>query len=454
MVRVFHQAAYHEANPILEPDRAWERQGSVPTAMPFSDGVFWDPRDRLFKMWYMAGYQRATCLATSRDGLSWTKPQLDVVAGTNIVLDEPRDSSTVWLDAVSTDPRARFKMSLFPAGRTTNPLTLYDSPDGIHWRRAGQAGRAGDRTTCFWNPFRQRWVYSIRSGGDVSGDVRHRRYVESASFVAKWDDRQPVPWSRADALDGRRDDTGSPPQLYNLDCVAYESVILGLFSIWRGDFPDRPKHNDVCVGFSRDGFHWDRRNRQPLLPVSEREADWNWGNVQSAGGCCVVVGSKLFFYASGRGGRRSRSEPEVCSTGLAVLRRDGFASMSAAGSAEGTLTTMPMMFSGGHLFVNADTHDGELRVEALDESGQTIPEYARARCVPLRGDTTSRRIAWEARPDVAPLARRPVRFRFFLTRGHLYAFWVSRSTSGASGGYVAAGGPGLPGPVDAPGQPV
>jgi hypothetical protein len=30
------------------------------------------------------------------------------------------------------------------------------------------------------------------------------------------------------------------PQLYNLDAVAYESLLLGLFTIWRGQPKDRP----------------------------------------------------------------------------------------------------------------------------------------------------------------------------------------------------------------------
>jgi hypothetical protein len=36
-----------------------------------------------------------------------------------------------------------------------------------------------------------------------------------------------------------------------------------------------------------------------------------------------------------------------------------------------------------------------------------------------------------------------VRFRFRLRNGKLYAFWVSPEVSGASHGYVAAGGPGF-----------
>jgi hypothetical protein len=39
--------------------------------MVFSDGVWYDPHDRLFKMWYMGGILRSTCYATSRDGIHW-----------------------------------------------------------------------------------------------------------------------------------------------------------------------------------------------------------------------------------------------------------------------------------------------------------------------------------------------------------------------------------------------
>jgi len=41
-----------------------------------------------------------------------------------------------------------------------------------------------------------------------------------------------------------------------------------------------------------------------------------------------------------------------------------------------------------------------------------------------------------------------VRFRFHLRLGALYSFWVSPDASGASHGYVAAGGPGFTGPTD------
>jgi hypothetical protein len=66
----------------------------------------------------------------------------------------------------------------------------------------------------------------------------------------------------------------------------------------------------------------------------------------------------------------------------------------------------------------------------------------------VRGNHTCREVRWQGAGDLAALAGRPVRFRFALTQGQLYAFWVSPEASGASHGYVAAGGPGLTGPTD------
>ena len=75
--------------------------------MPFSDGAWFGPKDGLFKMWYLAGNKRSTCYATSKDGLHWEKPALDMHPGTNVVLPAgSRDSSTVWLDHDTTDPGA------------------------------------------------------------------------------------------------------------------------------------------------------------------------------------------------------------------------------------------------------------------------------------------------------------------------------------------------------------
>ncbi len=239
--------------------------------------------------------------------------------------------------------------------------------------------------------------------------------------------------------------------------VSEQSVLLGLFSIFRGEPRDREKPNDLCVGFSRDGFHWSRLFRAPFIGVSNTPGDWNYANVQSAGGCCVIANDRLHFYVSGRGGIKGTSLPGACSTGLATLRRDGFASVSdqwpsgvarAVSATRGTLTTRPIRFTGSQLFINANIA-GELRVEVLDANAKPIEGFAADRCVPVTGDSTRLAVRWAGNASLARFANTPIRFRFVLKRAQLFAFWVSPSERGESRGYVAAGGPGFAGEADA-----
>ncbi len=455
LTRTRHAAEYWPDNPVLVPDRPWEtdtasQEHPAPTAMPFSDGVWYDPAVQLFKMWYMGGYCASTCYATSKDGIHWEKPVLDVVPETNIVHTGHRDSGMVWLDHAETDPARRFKMSLREGGGV---LALYFSGDGVHWGEAvGHTGPLNDRSTFFWNPFRQVWVFSAKSY-ERDGIGRYRRYHEGSTFLdaAKWEDDEAVFWVGADRLDPPREDLKTPCELYNLDAVAYESLIIGLFTIWRGQPEDRAKPNELCIAYTRDGFHWHRPSYAPFIPVSENHGDWNWGNVQSAGGCCLVVGDKLYFYVSGRRGVQGSPSSGECATGLATLRRDGFVSMDA-GDAEGVLLTRPVRFSGKRLFVNADVDGGELRAEVCDETGAPQPGYTKDDCAPMTADSTCAAIAWKSGNDLSAFAGKPVRFRFYLKKGSLYSFWPSPDESGASHGYVAAGGPGLTGPTDTEGR--
>ncbi|HJZ90138.1 MAG TPA: hypothetical protein VKE40_04650, partial [Gemmataceae bacterium] len=129
------------------------------------------------------------------------------------------------------------------------------------------------------------------------------------------------------------------------------------------------------------------------------------------------------------------------STGLMVLRRDGFASLDA-GESGGTLTTRPMKFTGKHLFVNAAAKEGELTSEVVDERGNPIKGLSAVDGVPVRADKTKQAVAWK-QANIGAAAGQVVRFRFHLKNARLFSFWVSHDASGASQGYVAAGGPGL-----------
>ena len=424
----------------------------------------------VFTCHYMAGYGRGTALAISTNGFDWEKPEFDVKPGSNLVQTDPRDSSTVWLDQDAADPKQRYKMWRSHGSNRDFGLSLHFSEDGIHWGPpALRTGSAGDRSTVFWNPFRKVWSYSLRHGWEGE---RARRYWEVKDLLAgpHWKDiTEPAMWVGSDRLDPMRADLQVTPQLYNLDAVGYESLMVGLFTVWRGDknVPEgRPKPNSVWLGFSRDGYHWDRPDRRPFLDVSEKKGDWNWGNVQSVAGGFQVVGRNLHFYFSGRAGVAGQRDGGGA-MGLATLRRDGFASMDA-GPEGGVLTTRPVKFNARFLFVNMKTNapDGELRIEILHADGRPITvtqnatkeqllPFTKELSGPLAGDQTLMGASWQSAAkgqpgmqDLSMLAGRTVRFRFHLKNASLYSFWIGPGQLGRSHGPVAAGGPNFTGSTD------
>jgi len=461
--RSFHLARKYEGNPVLKPEAPLEtNRPRNAIACPKDGGVWWDHEDALFKMWYEAGWIHTICYATSKDGLDWERPELDIEPGTNRVLppEYKCDSWNVVPDYDGDNPKQRYKIFVMPGGY--GPAMAFVSADGIHWSDPIMTGSTGDRSSMFYNPFRKKWVYSLRS----NWRGRSRDYWEHDDFLrgARWEPGQPYLWCGADELDPPDPEIGQTPQLYNLDAVAYESIMLGIFEIHLGppnqecDKVGLPKITELNLAYSRDGWHWHRPDRRAFIRAERRDV-WDRGYVQPVGGICTIHGDTLWFYYTGFQGDPSRKGRPFLetgmydrgSTGVAFLRRDGFASMDA-GAAGGVLLTRPLRFSGKHLFVNADTANGQLRAELLDEAGNPIAPFTLDNCQPLTTDSTLAQIGWKGESDLSAFAAKPIRIRFHLTNGSLYAFWVSRDKTGRSDGYVAAGGPGYAGLIDTVGR--
>ncbi|MDX9867825.1 MAG: glycosyl hydrolase family 32 [Kiritimatiellia bacterium] len=461
--RVFGMPEKYAGNPVLRPETEIERNGiRNAAAIPKGGGLWWDPHERIFKLWYEAGWIHTVCYATSTNGLDWIRPALNVVPGTNQVLppDLTPDSWTVVPDWETSDPMQRYKMFLRGPGGNIPGVSM-TSADGIHWINRVITGKTGDRSSMFYNPFRRKWIYSLRA----SWRGRSRNYRECDSFLrgAAWNATDTVRWLAVDEEDSQDPVIQRVPQLYNFDAVAYESLMLGAFEIHHG--PENgacmkvglPKITELNFAYSRDGFHWSRPDRRAHIRAERwSSGKWDTGYVQSLGNLCTIQHDRLWFYYSGFQGDTNRLSGDWLQNGMyhngamgiALLRRDGFAAMTAE-DVRGELVTRPLLFSGACLFVNADCPQGELRVEIQEaESGAVLPGYALTACRPVAVDSTLHRVTWQNVDHLRALRGKPVRFRFALSNGALYAFWVSRDATGRSDGYVAGGGPGYTGSTD------
>ena len=148
-------------------------------------------------------------------------------------------------------------------------------------------------------------------------------------------------WAWSDQRDLPDPEIGDTPQLYDLNANAYESLLVGLISIYYGP-PNRvaqekgvPKTNDLMVAFSRDGFHWDRTCRKAFIGSERTDGSWDKGYVHAAGGTCLVVGEEMYFYYGAWSGTSPKLRGNMMgdhdkansmyaggATGLATIRRE------------------------------------------------------------------------------------------------------------------------------------
>ncbi len=476
LTRAFHQPSLYQDGPVFFPQTPLEMNGGyAPMACPFNDGIIYDDGDNLFKMWYHAGFFDGTAYAQSKDGLRWTRlSDMDPESFGRAIPFQPgmqRDGASAWIDYGAEDPSERYKMfvyyrelkepdQIFYAMKKRTQVgeraILYASGDGIHWRAVSHTGKCGDNTDFFYNPFRKKWVFSIRRNTPVDPRVRARYYYECDDFFrqAQWEDDAPVFWDRCSLQDRPDENLGHPPQLYNLDAVGYESLMLGAYHIFLGPPNEicekihRPKIMDIKLAFSRDGFHFDRANNEPALRSSRVDGRWDYGYLHTHSGIVHVVGDRLYFFFSAWSGNSPVLGMNMYSggsVGLATMRRDGFASMDAPAGG-GVLTSRTLTSDHPYLFVNADCKAGALTVDVLDTEGNPVAPLQGS--LPVAGDSCKARITWPDARDLSALRGKPFRLRFRMTDGSLYAFWLSPSERGESLGYMGAGGPGFTGGRD------
>ena len=414
-------------------------------------------------MWYSAGGGKllglVTCYAESSDGKNWIKPELTIVPGTNIVDTLEHDCVSVLLDKFEKDSAKRYKMFVVEFNnRSTVSMKLKYSSDGIHWS-APQAlsGELYDRCAAYYDPFRGKYILSLKT---INGIYRRsRNYLEHedpemlVSLAHRVYDNQSDKfiryWFHADDDDPRHPQFPElRPQIYNHEAMPYEGYMLGYFTVWQGpennicDSLNIQKRNEVLIGWSKDGFHWNRENKTAFLPVSEDFHAWNAGNVQSTAGNPLIVGDSLYFYVSGRYNSKPKHDSNFA-TGLATLRRDGFVSMRSekerrlcdsknSGSERWKIPVCQCRcernFSGGSLRRKRATSG---RIHKKD-------------CIQIKNtDKTKLMISWKKHSELESLKERMIRLKFYLNKADLYSFWISAWRTGESCGYTSGGGPGL-----------
>ena len=410
----------HPANPLFGEEHPWE--------VMFNNmypNVIYDQQEQVYKLWYsmftvdaattgvprekrkpgtymqhIGGREDGEGYATSKDGLAWEKPMMNVVPWTgkpSNLVSRHHHGAGVFKDRRERDPARRYKM--FCAGRST--MLVCFSPDGVYWNPYAVAcpeiGSPGDtHNNALWVPEVNRYVGFTRLRGH--GDERLVARTESTVDFVNWTKCEEVL-------------RGSPSlQTYSMPVFRYAGLYLGLPAM----FDTEQDRVWTGLAWSPDSMDWRHIDQgTPLVPNAPDPGAYDWGTVYASVPVVQDDGIRLYYGGSNRGHYDWR-DGFLC---LATLRPDGFAGYQPeTTSAPAVVTTRPLRI-GSRLRITADAAGGSVTVSVLNETGT-----AAAVSDPVTADVTDGGVTWAGGALPAGIAGRRLRLRFVIDNAKLYSF--------------------------------
>lgn len=420
-------------------DKPWEGNWSAyPTVIKDGD---------LYRMYYRGlptvgdDMFAVTCYAESKDGITWTKPNLGIytVNGTkdnNVVLMENEQWShnfSPFLDTRPGVPASRRYKAI--ASEKKDGLVALVSADGIHWKQWGDDfiftnGMFDSHNVAFWSPSEERYVCYFRTwtGTEYSG-FRTIARTTSKDFI-NWEPKEEMTYGNTPMEHLYTNGTHPyirAPHIYIALAKRFLPDKAALSKKQAQKLVDNPDYakasSDSIFMSTRGGNVYDRTFMEAFIRPGETLEDWVARDNTPALG--VVPGDErhLFLYRMSHYGQESSHLTRYS------IRKDGFVSVSAPYQG-GEMATKRFKFSGDSLSLNyASSAAGEIRVEIQDDQGQAIPGYRMDECLTIFGDEIDRTVEWENGTSLSKLAGKTVQLRFYLKDADLYSLKFSDSSN-------------------------
>ena len=446
----------------------------------------------LYRMYYiglplrvLSDYEDTTfSYAESRDGITWTKPNLGLVdyngsKNNNILLAWDRKEGYVhnlspFLDTrPGVPPSERFKaVGSGNNGWPERLLYTLASPDGIHWKKLGVSdkfplGRFDTQNTAFWSETEQRyvlfcreyipsdpvWDLARRLAEDKPGSkipIRNRgldytwRHSDGFRTIVKATSTDAIHWENQ-----QRMSFGNTPmeELYTFHATPYFRAPYLIVGTPMRYVP----HRSAMTQKEYEGI-----KIHPLYANESTQAEFAGNSpmrnevsdtvlITSRGGFRFDRTFMEGFVRPGLDIRNWVSRNGMAATGLIqtgpdemslyvqqhyaqpsagigryAIRLDGFASVNAPYSG-GEFVTKPLVFQGSELVLNVSTSAaGSVSVELQDQDGEPIPGYTLEEAEVIVGDRIERPVVWRA-GDLKQFSGRPMRLRFVMKDADLYS---------------------------------
>lgn len=411
-----------ELQPVLTAEHPWEAHGIHPFSTFMED-------DGVFRCWYHLPQDDAVFLgyAESDDGVTWRKPTLNLfeVNGSkaNNLVDLPpwegREQSFHVFRDPSAGPAERYKLVSCCDQRDCFALYGAVSPDGLSWTRRDEPilkNRSDTHSIGAYDETLGQYVVYTRQQDNVQG----RRGINRAASADFWHFQASEPVLENSPLD--------PPD-WDYYCSAYspwpgavDAHIMRFTMYYRAT-----DTLDVHLATSRDGRLWHR-------PLGQEP--WLGGINPSIYACAGILPTgpgewSTYFghYPQGHYIHGQREPAEIC---RAVMREDGFMSLSATGPGE--VWTIPFTLESDRIGLNvktagtgwlkaalmvADGNDAKHGVITDDSPVPYFRDFTFDDCVAVTGDHHQTFLEW--RGDLAKLRGKDVHLHLKLFNTDLFA---------------------------------
>jgi hypothetical protein len=371
-----------------------------------------------------------TCVAFSKDGVTWTKPQLghfemNGAKANNVVLAGMAPFSHNFCPMLDTRPGvAKSERYKALAGTSKTGLVAFVSEDGLRWKKLRDEpvipkGAFDSQNVPMWSEHEQCYVCYFRVFVDR---IRRISRTTSKDFIT-WTEPQLMTYG-----------DGPIEHLYTNQTHPYfraPHIYIGVAARFMPGrqvlTPEQAKAINVNPAYFRDcsdgvlittrgGDRYDRTFPEGFLAPGLGLENWVSRTNYPALNIVQTGPNEMSLYANQNYGQPTSHLRRYS------LRLDGFAA-AVAPYRGANLVTKPVTFTGDELSLNfATSAAGGIRVELQDASGKPIPGFSLAEAVETIGNETDRVVRWKSGSDVGKLAGRPVRIRFVMKDSRLYSY--------------------------------
>ena len=441
----------HEPRPAgiaIQLDRPWEGPANSGTVVfQFNDQYFMYYRAMPLDKDKPSG---VLCLATSKDGINWIKPNLGLVkhAGqtdTNIVADESGNSfmAIPWLDTrpgvpeneriktlasesitgeahtAYADPKGPKRVVFFASGDGATFHKLDPQPELIsHLKNAFDGGN-----TMFWSEAEQQYVLYYRAWDEGRSVAR-----TTSKDLLQWTESVPMTYSNTPREQFYTNNTMPyfrAPHIYIAPAARFmqgrsalteaQAKTIGLHSA-QGHYYHDDCSDGVLLTTRPNTKNYNRTFMETFIRPGRGLGNWVSRTNYPVTGILPSGANDMVLFVN------RHYMQDAWHVERLTLRLDGFTSVTAPWTG-GELLTNPLTFTGKHLEINYRTSaPGAIQVEVQDKNGTPIPNFTLDDCPEIIGNETTRVVTWKHGTDLNRLAGQTIRLRFKMKDADLFSF--------------------------------